>query len=155
LNVDRVDDSLVFKLDEEGSKKLKESKQSQKKKSMASLASKSVLDSSASDAGNNPVRSKKRAQEESLEFRRRKKHLLQTDMCDEEHDVVPVLKLLMPLTLKKQMIDEWKMVTGSPGRLLSLPRELTVNNVIEEFLKHKESKIDGKAVCHYLTDFLK
>lgn len=144
-----VDDSLVFKYDDEGTAKLKESKLNQKRKKTNSTNEALVSSSASVSDGSRATRCKKRVQEETLESKRRKKQLLQSDMYDAADEGASVLKLLMPLTLKKHMVDEWKTVTSKPGRLLSLPRVFTVSKVIEEFLTLKRSKIDEKAYKKY------
>jgi len=148
-----VDDSLVFKLEGEGGERLKESKLNQKRKKSNATADALAISSASVSEGSHASRSKKRVQEETLESKRRKKQHLQSDMYDAADEGVSVLKLLMPLTLKKQMVDEWKTVTSKPGRLLCLPRVFTVSKVIDEFLALKKSKIDEKAYKKYYDLF--
>lgn len=138
LTSNRVDENLVFKNDLAGAEKLKESKKSSKKFTMDVA----VTATSASEGSSTLRGKKKRAQEESLESKQRKKRLLQTDMFDEEENNTSVLKLQIPLTLKKHLVDEWKIVTKPPFRMLSLPRSFTVTDVISEFLLYKQGKVD-------------
>jgi hypothetical protein len=140
LLLTRVDEAVIFKKDKEGEQKLRMSKQNKKKMSTPIEAGAATAASVVTSRG------KKRAQEESLESKRRKKQLLQTDMYDEEDDVACVLKLQIPLTLKKHMVDEWKIVTKAPFRMLPLPRPFTVANVVEEFLLLKKGKVDETLV---------
>ena len=135
----RVDEGLVFKNDDAGTAKLKQSKLESSRK-LGNTDAAFVAEGKMS-------RGKKRPQEESQETKRRKKQLLQTDMFDEDDNVTSVLKLQIPLTLKKHMVDEWKLVTKAPFRVLSLPRSFTVNGVISEFLLYKQGKVDKVMVC--------
>ena len=50
------------------------------------------------------------------------------------------MKIPVPLNIKKHLVDEWSLVAGNGKRLLSLPRAITVEQIIEEFLDEKEKK---------------
>lgn len=129
-----MDESLIFKHDDEGKEMLKLSKLKAKRESNVTT--------SRSDRNITILNSnEKRTLDISLEERRRKKRLLQTDMIDDTDMSFSVMNLQIPLTLKKHMVDEWKIVTNPPFRVLSLPRPRTVSMLLEDFLASKKPKV--------------
>jgi hypothetical protein len=178
----RADEGIVFKKDLEGNELLRQSKSSNSKKKGSSITDMLLAAAAGGGGASNGTgetsstsrgRKRERAQEEaqSLDSKRRKKQLLQSDLFDEEDEaegggVTAVLKLLMPLTLKKHMVDEWRILTsistqqtaaGQDGQqpLLLLPRPLPVSAVLDEFLLLKKNKLeDEKMVSAVLVEYI-
>ena len=88
------------------------------------------------------IGNKKRVHDDAVEFKRRKKQLMLSDVMDANDDTVAPLQVHIPLTLKKHLVDEWKIVTSSPNRLLTLPRPHVISDLMEEYLSHKKSKVN-------------
>ncbi|XP_066323410.1 protein MRG1-like [Miscanthus floridulus] len=53
-----------------------------------------------------------------------------------------LLVLQFPLTLKKQLVDDWEFVSQM-GKLVKLPRSPTVDDILKKYLEHRAKK-DGK-----------
>lgn len=51
------------------------------------------------------------------------------------------IAIQMPFSLKKQLVEDWKHVTHEPHRLVTLPRTPTVNQIIQNYLEFKKSKL--------------
>jgi hypothetical protein len=73
---------------------------------------------------------------------KKRKELLLNDLVDED-DEKYTSKLQMPYVLKKQLVDEWSVVTKEPRRLLKLPKPLTrtVSAVLKDFLESKQKSL--------------
>ncbi|TFJ81399.1 hypothetical protein NSK_007360 [Nannochloropsis salina CCMP1776] len=52
----------------------------------------------------------------------------------------PQVKLAMPFTLKKQLVDDWELVTRPPHHLVPLPRSPSAAAVLSSFLAHKKEQ---------------
>uniref|UniRef100_A0A0C9S236 TSA: Wollemia nobilis Ref_Wollemi_Transcript_21891_1550 transcribed RNA sequence n=1 Tax=Wollemia nobilis TaxID=56998 RepID=A0A0C9S236_9CONI len=50
-----------------------------------------------------------------------------------------VVKIPLPTTLKKQLVDDWDFVTQL-GKLVKLPRNPTVDDILKKYLEHKTKK---------------
>ncbi|OQU84821.1 hypothetical protein SORBI_3004G129300 [Sorghum bicolor] len=53
-----------------------------------------------------------------------------------------LLVLQFPLTLKKQLVDDWEFVSQM-GKFVKLPRSPTVDDILKKYLEHRTKK-DGK-----------
>ncbi len=69
-------------------------------------------------------------------LKKQRKILHQSDLVDNEDDEY-YRKVAIPLNLKKQLVDEYGLITNEPKRLLRLPRAVTVVQVMEDFLEEK------------------
>jgi hypothetical protein len=80
--------------------------------------------------------------EDQLAAKKRRRALAEQDLIDEYSgiDGEYVVRVPMPLNVKKHLVDEWSLVTGTGKRLISLPRAFTVTSIFEEFLDEKEKK---------------
>lgn len=80
--------------------------------------------------------------EDQLAAKKRRRVLAEQDLIDEYSgiDGEYVVRVPMPLNVKKHLVDEWSLVTGTGKRLISLPRAFTVTSIFEEFLDEKEKK---------------
>ena len=67
------------------------------------------------------------------------------------------VKLPLPLTLKKQLVDEWERITREPCRLVPLPRALTAAQVIDAFVESRRPGSTAQQMTRYkeLADALK
>lgn len=50
------------------------------------------------------------------------------------------VKVAMPFTLKKQLVTDWEHVTQEPRRLVRLPRESTVADVMSQYMESKAKR---------------
>ncbi|XP_057859653.2 protein MRG1 [Cryptomeria japonica] len=50
-----------------------------------------------------------------------------------------IIKIHLPTTLKKQLVDDWEFVTQL-GKLVKLPRNPTVDDILRKYLEHKTKK---------------
>lgn len=58
----------------------------------------------------------------------------------------PQVKLAMPFTLKKQLVDDWEMVTREPHQLVPLPRTPSAATILAAFLEQKKEKSGTSAL---------
>jgi MRG/RNA binding activity-knot of a chromodomain len=80
--------------------------------------------------------------EGQIAAKKRRRALAEQDLIDEYSgiDGEYIVKIPVPLNIKKHLVDEWSLIAGNGKRLLSLPRAITVEQIIEEFLDEKEKK---------------
>lgn len=86
------------------------------------------------------------------EIKKYRKSIAASDMIDlnDEDDGLSVeSKLQIPFSLKKHLVDEWSLITQDPKRLLLLPRNISVETIILEFLEFKRKKIDDDQYAKY------
>ena len=90
-------------------------------------------------------------EEGQLAAKKRRKALAEQDLIDEYSgiDGEYVVKIPVPLNLKKHLVDEWSLITATGKRLVSLPRKITVKNIFEEYLDEKERKCTAEMVRVY------
>ena len=74
--------------------------------------------------------------------KKRRRELAEKDLIDEHCglDGIYFGKILIPLNIKKHLVDEWNLITGLEKRLLRLPRTTTVSDIFDEFLDEKKGK---------------
>jgi len=86
---------------------------------------------------------------------RRKKPRIDVGRALEAADeTAPQIKLPLPFTLKKQLVDDWESISQmDPHMLVTLPRKPTVSDVISEFLEFK-AKRTSTAKQQHLTELL-
>ena len=74
--------------------------------------------------------------------KKRRRELAEKDLIDEHCglDGIYFGKILIPLNIKKHLVDEWNLITGLEKRLLRLPRTITVSDIFDEFLDEKKGK---------------
>ena len=177
--------NLVAENDTAGKKKLSDSlhgivkPKGAKKKDKDANGEVAVADSSVEGAEDNLGRAAKRASlpssavtapvlkrknivtdEEQIAAKKRRRELADQDLIDEYCglDGEYFGKIQIPLNIKKHLVDEWSVITGTGKRLLTLPRPATVSDIIEEFLDEKEKKNTPDAVRythHYNTMMIK
>lgn len=76
-------------------------------------------------------------------IRKHRKKMALSDLVEED-DPYFVSKISIPNLLKKQLVDEWRLITNNkPMRLLVLPKEINCNveTVIKEYLIYKKDKL--------------
>jgi hypothetical protein len=78
------------------------------------------------------------------EILKKRKQLLEKDLRDDEDDFCGGIskKLNIPQNLKVMLVEDWKSITKTPQKLISLPlpKDVTVSAAIDSFLeKHKAS----------------
>ena len=86
--------------------------------------------------------------EDQLAAKKRRKALAEQDLIDEYSgiDGEYVVRVPLPLNVKKHLVDEWSLVTGTGKRLISLPRAVSIASIFEEFLDEKERKSTPEVV---------
>lgn len=72
---------------------------------------------------------------------KRRKELLQQDLIEDEIESYSS-KLPIPQLLKKQLVDEWSVITHEPRRLLLIPRQQPVSAVLSDFLAFKTKSLN-------------
>ena len=74
--------------------------------------------------------------QEALKARRQR-----IDPRDETEDdsLIPMVKLNLPASLKKVLVDDWENITIAK-KLLDLPRPVTVRNVLDAWIESKRAK---------------
>mmetsp|Transcript_4193 Transcript_4193/g.5406 ORF Transcript_4193/g.5406 Transcript_4193/m.5406 type:complete len:298 (-) Transcript_4193:271-1164(-) len=72
--------------------------------------------------------------------REKKKAKINSKEDKEDDSELPQIKLPMPFTLKKQLVDDWEFITQEPKRLVPVPREPTAADVMKQFLEMKERR---------------
>ena len=74
--------------------------------------------------------------QEALKARRQR-----IDPRDETEDdsLIPMVKLNLPASLKKVLVDDWENVTIAK-KLVDLPRQITVRNVLDSWIESKRAK---------------
>jgi hypothetical protein len=99
--------------------------------------------SSSSSSASTSIKRKVVTEDYMIAAKKKRKELAQKDLIDENSgiDAEYSSKVPIPLNIKKHLVDEWSLVTGTAKRLINLPRPITVANIIEEFLDQKEKKI--------------
>ncbi|GAA5798082.1 MRG-domain-containing protein [Helicostylum pulchrum] len=105
-------------------KQLKESNSKRKSSRASSMASSSVVN----DSTTTESRSRKRHRDSSIDKARL-----------EEEIKRPEFKLTIPDTLKSLLVDDWENITKN-RQILSLPREITVNRILEDFKEQYDIK---------------
>jgi hypothetical protein len=104
--------------------------------------------SSSSSSTSTSIKRKVITEDHMIAAKKKRKELAQKDLIDENSgiDAEYSSKVPIPLNIKKHLVDEWSLVTGTAKRLINLPRPITVANIIEEFLDQKEKKIGSEEV---------
>lgn len=74
---------------------------------------------------------------------KRVKSLAQKDLVDEEEDEL-IRKFQLPFQLKRYLVDEWSLITQDSKKLLLLPRIMSVENILNEYLDFKHSRLDDE-----------
>ncbi|KAI8095232.1 MRG-domain-containing protein [Thamnidium elegans] len=97
-------------------KLLKESNSKRKSSRASSMASSSLVNDNT-----------------TTESRSRKRHR------DSKEIKRPEFKLMIPDTLKSLLVDDWENITKN-RQILSLPREITVNRILEDFKEQYDRK---------------
>ncbi|XP_065005014.1 protein MRG1 isoform X3 [Musa acuminata AAA Group] len=70
-----------------------------------------------------------------------KKRKAQSGVEDDKRTSENLVKLQFPLTLKKQLVDDWEFVTQL-GKLVKLPRSPNVDDILKKYLDYRTKK-DG------------
>lgn len=81
---------------------------------------------------------KERARAELLasQFKKRRKQLSLKDLAENEDPAVSA-KLNIPLPLKKHLVDEWGLVTSDKHMLVKLPRPISAEKAIQDYVDEK------------------
>jgi mortality factor 4-like protein 1 len=74
--------------------------------------------------------------------------LYQQDLSDDEEESSQ-LKIVFPLKTKKNAVSEWSLLRNEPRRLLVLPRPVTVEAVLNQFVDSKKEKADDTQLGGY------
>ena len=111
----------------------------------ANLAKQAELKSQALPSKESKAPAKKKERKEmgtSQAAAKSKRRKLDADQETEEAAEEATVKILMPFTLKKRLVDDWEHVTQSK-KLVRLPCTTTISQVLKQFL---DSKKDRKGV---------
>jgi mortality factor 4-like protein 1 len=78
----------------------------------------------------------------SQAVKKHRKHLALNELVENEKEEQEKFysKVMLPYNLKKHLIDEWTAVTKEPKKLVNLPRTVTVEILIDEFLEERNIK---------------
>jgi len=74
------------------------------------------------------------------ENREKKKAKINPKDDTEDDSELPQIKLPMPFTLKKQLVDDWEFITQQPKMLVPIPRNPTAASVMEQFIEWKQKR---------------
>lgn len=96
---------------------------------------------------NKPIIKKKgnaELEEEDRQVKRSRAVLSNQDLLQEdEADLATAQRLEMPMGLKKHLLDEWSLISQQdPRRLVKLPRKVTVEKILRDFVESLEGKLD-------------
>ncbi len=86
-------------------------------------------------------------------IKRFKKTLAGMDLVEDDDEESYSLRVAIPTSLKRHLVDEWTLITQDPRKLLVLPRpsQSTVTAIISDFLESKvTAKIDALQVCFHM-----
>lgn len=96
-------------------------------------------------------------EEEARELKTHRVMMSSQDLLEEgDTEVTAAQKIDIPMVLKKHLVDEWSLISQQdPHRLLRLPRQLTVETVINEFYVSCEQggKMTGEQLAAYKDFF--
>jgi len=83
-------------------------------------------------------------EEEARELKRNRLMLSTSDLLQEdEADMATAQRLEIPMTLKKHLLDEWSLISQQdPRRLVKLPRKVTAERALQDFVESLEEKMD-------------
>lgn len=99
-----------------------------------------------------PTKATSMTEDEINQIRKRKKQNIAADVVDDSLDAnTNQIKLDIPFSLKKHMVDEWEVITQDNGNLVHLPRaeSQTVKAVVYDFLELKKKKLEGPKMKDY------
>ena len=114
--------------------------------SLPSLSSSSSAQPSTTTTDKRQRGAASNGEDEAEALRKHRRKLSLMDMLDEDDETF-VAKLPIPMPLKKQLVDEWTLVTQlQPQRLLKLPRptDVTVVAVVRAFMVFKMAKLESE-----------
>ena len=86
--------------------------------------------------------------EDMMIAKKRRRELAEKDLIDEHCglDGEYMGKILIPLNIKKHLVDEWNLIAGIEKRLVRLPRPIPATDIFNEFLDEKKSKLNSDVV---------
>ncbi len=147
----KSDPKRIAKLTESvvgGGKSTKDKKTAKAKESVDLIKAESSSKEETESANASILRSNKRKSEaaeaalnENAATKKQKKQLLLADLVENE-DEEYYKKVVIPLNLKKHLADEWGLITKDPKRLVKLPRAITVEMLIRDFLAERVAKLE-------------
>ncbi|KAI9030028.1 MRG-domain-containing protein [Phycomyces nitens] len=70
---------------------------------------------------------------------------------EEDYLNTPEIRLDMPDTLKGQLVDDWESVTKNQ-QLVTLPRDPTINEILENYRVYKKEKKNGREITEELLE---
>lgn len=90
------------------------------------------------------------AEQRNREIAKNQRLLAESDMMeDPDGECASLTTLGIPPALKKHLVDEWSFITEEPCCLVSLPREHTVRDIIQEYLGTKKGKVSDEMYKEY------
>lgn len=112
----------------------------------------SELGGGEDEDGNAPLKRKSNAEleEEARELKRNRAMLSNSDLLQEDDaDMSTAQRLEIPLVLKKHLLDEWTLISQQdPRRLLKLPRKISAEQALKDFVQSLEDKLDDDQYEH-------
>jgi len=67
----------------------------------------------------------------------------------EDISKLPQIKIPIPFTLKRQLVDDWEWITHDPGRLAPIPRAITVEAIMQQFMEFKQRRGNSPQLQRY------
>jgi mortality factor 4-like protein 1 len=87
------------------------------------------------------------------DIKKHRRQMIASDLSDlndiDDGNESMTKNLVIPILLKKHLVDEWHLITQDPRHLLNLPKENTIAICIDEFLQTKYSKVNDEEYTCY------
>ena len=99
----------------------------------------------AQQRGKDKERKLQKKAEKAKESAQSKKRKIDATRELEDDAGEAVVKLTIPFSLKKQLVDDWENVTREPRHLVPLPRKPTVSMLLEQYVEQKRKQAPGTA----------
>jgi hypothetical protein len=98
------------------------------------------------------TKKKKESSEIELNILKKNKKLAQQDLIEDVDSSLYKIQFNIPMQLKRFMVDEWKLITATPGKLMNLPKpkRRTVQAFFDDFLQYREAKLSPEHVSYLL-----
>ena len=102
----------------------------------ASAAVESVIATSSSSSSSG-------ATSQSSAFKKQKREMAVQDLTEDDPEDTLKLKIPIPPSLKRHLVDEWTFITNEPKKLSVLPRgpTKTVHALMKDYLSHNDDKV--------------
>jgi len=117
-----------------------------KEKKSANSSFDDLLDGGDADDSKPAIKRKSNAEleEEARELKRNRSMLSNSDLVQEDDEAMATAQRLeIPMALKKHLLDEWSLISQQdPRRLVKLPRKVTAEKAIQDFVDSLEEKLE-------------